>query len=1260
MMRKFYAFLLLLSIAYSGSLFAQSGAGEFRGKVQDAKTKEGIPFAAVIVEQSGSQVAAQQTDFDGNFVIKPIPPGKYDVRVKIIGYNDRLINGVIITSNKQTYQNFDMSASVKNIAEVTVSDYAKPLIEIDNTTAGGSLNAAEIVKLPTRNINSLVSTTAGVYQADEGAALSVKGSRTDANDYYIDGVKVRGVTNLPQGAIEQITVITGGVPAQYGDATGGIVTITTKGPSKKFNGGVEAVTSEFLDGYGYNLVSGNVSGPLVMKNKDTDNPTPLIGYFASLELESKRDNDPSYVGAWKAKDSYVDAIRANPTQLTTLPGQAPNRSGIARIPTSYYVRASDIDKVKAQDDNENRNLNFSTRFDFQPNLNNVFAIGFNGTSQRQRVYSRNNMLFNSENNGLFNRTNVRVYGRYTQKFNQSGEDSKSLLKNAYYTIQADFSRDYRVQQDINHRDRFFEYGHVGNFTTDRRNFIGLSDGNEDNVLDTLMGSDGKTYTRSNLAFASTGGKIDSGMTFVAGTLNPYIAQYNTNLINYINEQEALAGTDLFTYSNVSSFTALTGIANGGTPQQVYGGLFNVPGTISNVYDINNSDQYRVTAMASADIKGHAIQIGIEYEQRVESRFRMNPRGIWTIMRQQQNSYLRLDQSAINYNTMTLDVTNPTVTLVNDNTFALATENSYNDATSLFARNIRAKLGLNPGDFVDIDAYDPGTFDLNMFSASDLIDLLNPSGLNYQYFGYSFDGKKSNSNVTMEDFLSNNNRDTRPIGAFRPIYTAGYIQDKFTFKDIVFNLGVRVDRFDANQQVLRDKYSLFETRTAGELPSRPANIPADATVYVDDPNSNANVRGYRSGDVFYDANGNVVQNFNEIRSLTNGRPTPWLASSALDTANNPVLTGGAFKDYEPQTQIMPRIAFSFPISDVASFFANYDVLTQRPRANVFSNPMTYYLQALGKQGQVIVSPDLAPEKTINYQFGFKQKVGNTSAITLTAFYKELKDNFQQVQIATAYPTAYLTYENRDFGTIKGFTLQYDLRRTNNIQVNAAYTLQFANGTGSDANSAANLISSGESEPIRIALPLDYDQRHTIVTTIDYRYGSGTSYTGPANMQKVLENFGVNFIFRAGSGTPYSRISQNIVQNILQADDTRFRRLIGEINGSRLPWQYNIDLRMDKDFAITSKNAEGKGRNTTLNVYLLVQNLFNTERIANVYPATGLPDDDGFLASTQSVDFLNGIGTAGNIDSYIDLYKIRVNDPNNFRLPRVIRLGAIYNF
>ena len=43
---------------------------------------------------------------------------------------------------------------------------------------------------------------------------------------------------VPTSGIEQITVITGGLPAQYGDATGGIISVTTKGPSNKMFGGI--------------------------------------------------------------------------------------------------------------------------------------------------------------------------------------------------------------------------------------------------------------------------------------------------------------------------------------------------------------------------------------------------------------------------------------------------------------------------------------------------------------------------------------------------------------------------------------------------------------------------------------------------------------------------------------------------------------------------------------------------------------------------------------------------------------------------------------------------------------------------------------------------------------------------------------------------------------------------------------------------------------------------------------------------------------
>ena len=108
-------------------------------------------------------------------------------------------------------------------------------------------------------MQSIASTTAGVYQADEGGALNVKGSRAEATDYYIDGIKVRGSSSLPASAIEQLTVVTGGVPARYGDATGGIINITTRGPSNTFSGGLEAVTSKFLEPYNYNLFNASIA-----------------------------------------------------------------------------------------------------------------------------------------------------------------------------------------------------------------------------------------------------------------------------------------------------------------------------------------------------------------------------------------------------------------------------------------------------------------------------------------------------------------------------------------------------------------------------------------------------------------------------------------------------------------------------------------------------------------------------------------------------------------------------------------------------------------------------------------------------------------------------------------------------------------------------------------------------------------------------------------------------------------------------------------
>ena len=83
--------------------------------------------------------------------------------------------------------------------------------------------------------------------------------------------------------------------------------------------------------------------------------------------------------------------------------------------------------------------------------------------------------------------------------------------------------------------------------------------------------------------------------------------------------------------------------------------------------------------------------------------------------------------------------------------------------------------------------------------------------------------------------------------------------------------------------------------------------------------------------------------------------------------------------------MPRIAFSFPISDVADFFAHYDVLTQRPPGANRLDP-TQYLNITSNAGQFINNPNLKPERTTDYELGFRQVLNDkkNSAITLSAF------------------------------------------------------------------------------------------------------------------------------------------------------------------------------------------------------------------------------------------------------------------------------------
>ncbi|MFN5878518.1 MAG: carboxypeptidase regulatory-like domain-containing protein, partial [Flavobacteriales bacterium] len=212
MLRKlnFLLVSLLLTASYG---FSQTGLGTIKGTVTDGDTKQPIAFCKVVLFQSGNVKGGATTDFDGKFQINSISAGSYDVEVRneAEGYQPFRQTGVIVSSDNITFLDdlvLTKAKEAKEIQEVKVVAYRVPLIDKDGGASGATVTREDIARLPVRSAAGVAQTVGGV-NADEGSGeISVRGSRSDATYFFIDGIKVRGSANLPKSAIEEVSVIT--------------------------------------------------------------------------------------------------------------------------------------------------------------------------------------------------------------------------------------------------------------------------------------------------------------------------------------------------------------------------------------------------------------------------------------------------------------------------------------------------------------------------------------------------------------------------------------------------------------------------------------------------------------------------------------------------------------------------------------------------------------------------------------------------------------------------------------------------------------------------------------------------------------------------------------------------------------------------------------------------------------------------------------------------------------------------------------------
>jgi outer membrane receptor protein involved in Fe transport len=430
------------------------------------------------------------------------------------------------------------------------------------------------------------------------------------------------------------------------------------------------------------------------------------------------------------------------------------------------------------------------------------------------------------------------------------------------------------------------------------------------------------------------------------------------------------------------------------------------------------------------------------------------------------------------------------------------------------------------------------------------------------------------------------------GARHPKLGAFYLQDKIELQDLVVNIGLRLDYFDPNTPQFRDPL-LIVFNQQGQIADR----------------------------VYLDARGRY--------SL--GSP------SAQDASGVPQLVDG--KTY---SNLNPRLGVSFPVTDRTVFHAQYGKFTQQPQLNQLF--ISYIVFANNLQAGNFTqsgNPALEPVKTTSYEIGFRQQVGDNASLDVTAFYKEIRDLVQQRNIY-ADPVPYAAFINGDFGSVKGLTATFDLRRTNRVAATAAYTLQFAGGTGSAGNEASNINWLG-SPPVypSFVSPLDFDQRHTLSLNMDFRTnkGEGPSFLGGRPLGQV----GLNLLFTLGSGFPYTPGQQRSA--IFATGPAAANRPQAAINSSYTPYTHQLDAKLDKSFSIVGLN---------LNAYLWALNLTGAKNITTVYEQTGQADNDGFLSTPEGIEYAQTNGSDA-----VAHYLARVRTPLNFDIPRQYRLGLRFD-
>ncbi len=276
--------------------------------------------------------------------------------------------------------------------------------------------------------------------------------------------------------------------------------------------------------------------------------------------------------------------------------------------------------------------------------------------------------------------------------------------------------------------------------------------------------------------------------------------------------------------------------------------------------------------------------------------------------------------------------------------------------------------------------------------------------------------------------------------------------------------------------------------------------------------------------------------------------------------------------DPQFQISPRIGLAYPITDQSVLHFAYGHFFQNPNYNALyynsKKDMTTSLPLVG-------NPATKAQKTVSFEAGIKQQIGDNWALDLTAWYKDITDLLSTLQVSYLSQD-YVVYYNSDYASVKGIDITLTKRYNNYFSGSIDYGFMVAKGNNSQP--LGGFMSAFEKEEIpHQEYYLDFDQRHNFAVNLSFYVPKNHGWLSDVNF---------NFIFRANSGLPYTPYVDPTVRI--------------EVNSARKPWTSTFDFRLQKQFPVSF---------LSLAWFLQITNLFDTQNVVTVYSRTGKPFDNG---------------------------------------------------